>query len=369
MSESKQASTSEYALETKSLLEVSAPALPYRPPQPKTLHRIGLIGCGGISGTHLEAYRAAGFEVVALADRTLEKAEKRRDEFFSNASVTTDVDSLMARDDLDVLDITPHPEHRGPLIRAALESGKHVLSQKPFVTDVDEGESLCDLADARGLKLAVNQNGRWAPHLAYMREVVRAGLIGDVISAHIGIHWDHTWTAGTPFENVEDLIMYDFGIHWFDFVSSLIGRAERVQASRSFAASQSMRIPMLAQCIVEFEGGQASLVFDAHLKHGPLDQTYIGGSKGSLSSTGPDLGQQTVTLYTDAGKAIPKLEGQWFNDGFAGAMGELLCSIEENRTPLNNARDNLRSLELCFAAIAASRDGIAKRPGEIRKLG
>ena len=368
MSESKQASASEYALETQALPEVAAPELPYRPPKPKGSYRIGLIGCGGISRAHLEAYKAAGFEVVALADRTLEKAKKRRDEFYPNASVTTDVNAMIARDDLDVLDITPHPEHRGPLIRAALESGKHVLSQKPFVTDIDEGEILCDLADARGLRLAVNQNGRWAPHLAYMREAVRAGIIGNLISAHISIHWDHTWTAGTAFENVEDLVMDDFGIHWFDFVSSLIGRAERVQASRSFAASQTMRIPMLSQAIIEFEGGQASLIFDAHLRHGPLDQTYIGGSKGSLICTGPDLAQQTVTLYTEAGKAIPKLEGRWFNDGFAGAMGELLCAIEENRSPLNNARDNLRSLELCFAAIAASRDGTAKRPGEVRRL-
>ena len=365
---SNQASQSEYALETKAVLEVAAPVLPYRAPVPKRPHRIGLIGCGGISGAHLEAYRDAGFDVVALADRTLEKAEKRRDEFFANASVTTDIQSMFARDDLEVLDITPHPEDRVPLVRAALEAGKHVLSQKPFVTDLAVGERLCDLAEARGLLLAVNQNGRWAPHLAYMREAVRAGLIGDVLSAHIGIHWDHTWTAGTPFENVEDLLLYDFGIHWFDFVSSLIGRAKRVQASSSFAASQTMRIPMLAQVLVEFAGGQASLVFDAHLKHGPLDQTYIGGSQGSISSTGPNLGEQSVTLYTEAGVSKPKLEGRWFNGGFAGAMGELLCAIEENRKPLNNARDNLRSLELCFAAFAASRHGTAKRPGEVRVL-
>ena len=67
----KQASASEYALETKDVLEVAAPELPYRPPQPKGSHRIGLIGCGGISGAHLEAYKAAGFEVVATPDDEL----------------------------------------------------------------------------------------------------------------------------------------------------------------------------------------------------------------------------------------------------------------------------------------------------------
>jgi predicted dehydrogenase len=78
------------------------------------------------------------------------------------------------------------------------------------------GEDLVKLAEDRGVKLAVNQNGRWAPHKAWMREAVRAGLIGDVISAHVSLHWNHGWTAGTPFDEIEDLVLYDFGVHWFD---------------------------------------------------------------------------------------------------------------------------------------------------------
>jgi predicted dehydrogenase len=125
---------------------------------------------------------------------------------------------------------------------------------------------------------------------------------------------------------------------------------------------------MLAQAIVELEGGQASLVFDAHTRFGPLDTTYVVGTQGTLSSSGPDLGNQTVTLYTEAGRAVPELRGTWFNDGFHGAMGELLCSVEEGREPLNSARGNLKSLELCFAAIAAARSGTAQHPGQIRSL-
>jgi predicted dehydrogenase len=369
VSESKQATASQYALETKQTTLVEAPVVSYRPLRPSRSHRIGLIGCGGISGAHLEAYRDAGLNVVVLCDRDASKAESRRDEFYPNAEVSTDALEVIARNDLEVLDITTHPEHRVALIERAIEASKHVLSQKPFVTDLDIGERLCQLAEARGVKLAVNQNGRWSPHLGYMREVVRAGLIGEVQSVHVNIHWDHTWTAGTPFENIEDLVLYDFGIHWFDFVSSLVGvRAHRVTATRAFAAGQTMRIPMLAQVLIELEGGQASLVFDAHQRFGARDTTYIGGSKGSLVSDGPNLGEQHLRVYTETGEAHPKLEGKWFNDGFGGAMGELLCALEQNRSPLNNARDNLRSLELCFAAIRSSRDGKAYAPGEVRHV-
>jgi predicted dehydrogenase len=60
-----------------------------------------------------------------------------------------------------------------------------VLSQKPFVLDLDVGERLCERAAKRGVRLAINQNGRWAPHLACMREAVIAGLIGEVIGVHV----------------------------------------------------------------------------------------------------------------------------------------------------------------------------------------
>ena len=77
--------------------------------------------------------------------------------------------------------------------------------------------------EGRGLKLAVNQNGRWAPHLAYIREAVRAGLIGEVTGVHVEIRWNHGWIAGTSFEAMDDLILWDFGVHWFDFLASVIG--------------------------------------------------------------------------------------------------------------------------------------------------
>jgi hypothetical protein len=49
-------------------------------------------------------------------------------------------------------------------------------------------------------------------------------------------------------------------------------------------------------------------------------------------------------------------------------MGELLCAIEQGRTPGHAARDNLRSLALCFAALASADDGHPRLPGEARRL-
>lgn len=359
-----------YALKSAAVAEVAAPALDYRPPMPRSYRpRIALIGAGGIAGAHLDAYRTAGFDVPVIASRTLARAVQRRDEFFPDAVATDDVAGVLSDPTIDVVDITPHPADRIPLIEAALEAGKHVLSQKPFVLDLDTGWRLVDLAERQGLKLAVNQNGRWAPHLAWMREAVRAGLIGEVISAHVSIHWDHGWIAGTPFEKIEDLILYDFGIHWFDFLRSVIGpRAETVFAAAARANGQTAGAPLLAQVLVQMEGGQTSLVFDGATPFGPRDTTFIAGTLGSLQSDGPDLGQQSVTLTTAEGIARPQLEGTWFNDGFRGAMGALLVAIEDGTEPANGAEENLDSLALAFAAIQSRRTGQPVRVGAATSL-
>ena len=81
------------------------------------------------------------------------------------------------------------------------------------------------------------------------------------------------------------------------------------------------------------------------------------GTLGTLRSVGPDLGRQTVSLWTEAGVAQPELAGQWFNDGFAGAMGALLVARETGKPPINAARGNLVSLGLAAAAMESARTG------------
>jgi hypothetical protein len=62
------------------------------------------------------------------------------------------------------------------------------------------------------------------------------------------------------------------------------------------------------------------------------------------------------------------MEGNWFDDGFRGTMGELLSAIEENREPSNTAASALPGLALCFAAVASARCGRPMIPGQVRAL-
>ncbi len=350
---------------------IAAPSLPYRPRDPKKYRPgIALIGCGGITKWHLTAYKSAGYRVLAMCDIALDRARERRDEFYPDAIATDNVDDVLARDDIEVVDITTHPPSRPPLVEAALRARKHVLSQKPFVLDLDVGQRLADLADEMGVKLAVNQNGRWAPHFSYIREAVRAGLLGSIDAIHCDVHWDHSWVKGTVFESVRHLILYDFAIHWFDFVRTIMDEAvpRRLFASMTRAATQTIMPSLLAQTIIEYESTQVTLIFDGFTRFDHLDRTLVVGSEGAIRSTGPSTEHQRVELTTSAGLARPRLKGTWFPDGFHGTMAELLSAIAEKREPSHSARNNLASLSLCFAAVASAERGEAVRPGTVRQL-
>lgn len=359
--------TSTTDLTTKSVI----PDVPYLPKDPKHYRPgIGLIGCGGITRDHLAAYRKAGYHVVALCDVDEVRVRARQSEYFPGAAIYTDYEELLKRDDIEVVDITTHPPQRPPIIEAALLARKHVLSQKPFVLDLDIGERLVELADKQGVKLAVNQNGRWSPHWSYARHAVEMGLLGFVSGVHLAVHWSHAWVEGTPFEKVKHLILYDYAIHWFDITRCFLKglAAKRVYASTARTNTQRVMPALLGQAVIEFDEAQASLAFDADTNFGKQDRTYIAGSQGSILSVGPSDKHQQLTFMTSTGAWQPDLRGSWFPDGFHGTMGELLSSIEENRPCSIDAADNLHSLALCFAAVASAERHEPVVPGTVRVL-
>lgn len=354
------------------------PEIQYRPPEPEDPPDIGIVGCGGIAEVHLSAYEEMGWNVVAFCDIDEEAARSRRDEFNPEGAVYTDHEEMLASADIGVVDAATIPEVRPGIVADAIRDGKHVLSQKPFALDIDQAEELADLADEHDVKLAVNQNGRWAPHWSWIRKATDQGYVGEVMGAHLDCHWNHDWVGGTSFGEIRHTILYDYAIHWFDVLACIMeGREpERVYASVERSPFQESPPPLMGQAVIEYDGAQASVSFDGNVSwkaedrgyKGRFDRTYVGGTEGTLRSEGPNLNDQTVSYHTQGGSVNPDLEGTWFTEGFQGTMGELLCAIEEDREPQNSGRNNVRSLELCYAAVASAEDGEPKVPGEVREL-
>ncbi len=352
---------------------IPPPQVDYLPKKPSGYNPgIGLIGAGGISEFHLKNYRACGFEVAALTSRTRSKAEDKRDKFYPSAVVCEDHHELLARDDVEVVDVTPHPEDRLPILEDSLRAGKHVLSQKPFVLDLEDGERLVALAEEKRLRIAVNQNGRWAPHFSYLRAASASGLIGRVTSVDFSLQWDQTWIRGIEaLESIRHLVLFDFAVHWFDITSCLMAGQEpqRVYASAVGYSEQVYGPPALGSVTVDYLEAQVRMAFNAHTKMGEEDVTTVVGTQGTLRTRGPGLNDQPkVEVHLEEGSVDVPLEGCWFENGFEGAMGELLCAIEEDREPSHSGRNNLGSLELCFAALQSAETGTPVKPGDVRAL-
>ena len=369
---SREQSTTTYGLGARSSDDlIKAPDIDYKPQDPLSYSpQIALVGCGGISVQHLSAYRQAGYKVVALCDTDICSAQRVRQEFYPGASIYTDYRDVLRLESVEVVDFATHPEMRLVMMEDAIEAGKHILSQKPFVINLDAGHALLDKADARGVKIAVNQNGRWAPHFSYMRNLTASGYIGDVAAVHMAVSWNHNWIKGTHFEQIHDLVLYDFGIHWFDMMATFMRNKtpKQVYANTSFFLGQTVRPPLLAQVVCEYDSGVGTMTFDADTLYGEEDRTVVIGREGTVKSIGPDLNEQQVTVFSPDGIAHVELEGTWFPDGFHGAMAELLCAIEETREPENSGRNNLESLALCFAAVESSHRGTSVRPGDARSI-
>jgi len=350
--------------------ELPAPELPYRPQFPKQLPKIGLIGCGGITEQHLTAYRKAGLEVAALCDMVEANAVGKQQAFYPNARVYTDAAELLADDSIEVIDIALHPGPRAEWIEKSLRAGKHVLSQKPFVLDLAVGERLVAIAEQEQRLLAINQNGRFAPYFRYAQLAIDAGLIGEVQTVTLQVCWDHGWVAGTPFEKIPHLLLYDFGIHWIDMACCLMGRpALTANALLQRSASQTIAPPLVGSAQLAFEGGIASIHLDGSTKQGAFESMEIIGTQGRIHATGKPLEAHQLELITKDGVARPQLDGQWMPDGFGGAMGELLCAIAEKRQPSSSAAHNLRSLEAAFALIQSADTGCQVKVGDARIAG
>jgi predicted dehydrogenase len=362
----------DYALDAGSeTRKFAAPALDYRPPRPEGYRpRIGLIGCGGITSFHLEAYRRLRFPVVAFCDVDTSRAAERRDQYTPQAEVYREAADVLARDDIDIVDVATHPRERETILAEAIRAGKHVLSQKPFVIDLQVGRKLVAAARRRGVLLAVNQNGRWAPHFSYLRQAIAAGWIGDVAAVDISIHWDHSWVRGTPFERIPHLLLYDFAIHWFDILHCLTPghRPLEVAVQLFRGPHQSIRPPLQANVAVRFRDLLATLVLNGNARYGACDRTVVTGTQGTLVASGRDLNHQRVSLYTDQGVASPRLQGSWFTSGFQGTMAELATAVAEQREPSHAGRDNLQSLQLAFAAIAGADWQKPVKVGSVQRL-
>jgi predicted dehydrogenase len=188
-----------------------------------------IIGGGFIGPVHVEALRRIGVEVVGLLGSSTERASgaARR---MGIPRVYRDLDELLADDRVRVVHVASPNEHHFQQSRRVLESGRHVVCEKPLATTSAETLALRKLAESRlSQAAAVNYNIRYYPLCREIRERIAGGALGRVLSV-TGSYvqdWllypdDYNWRVeadgGTNLRAVADI-----GTHWMDLAQYLIG--------------------------------------------------------------------------------------------------------------------------------------------------
>lgn len=168
--------------------------------------RIGLIGTGFMGRTHSNGYnRVRNFfpeleytpVLKAVCSRNPEKVQAFADQW-GYESIETDWKALIARDDIDAVDIcTPNDTHAEIAIAAA-EAGKMILCEKPIARNIEEGQKMVDAAEKAGVATTVWYNYRRIPAVTLAKQLIDSGKLGRIFHYRANFLQDWTISADVP---------------------------------------------------------------------------------------------------------------------------------------------------------------------------
>ena len=148
--------------------------------------KVGIIGCGGIAnGKHMPSLKKVpNCEMVAFCDIVVERAEEAAKRYGTpDAKVYTDYKELLKDETIDVVHVcTPNRSHSFITVDA-LESGKHVMCEKPMAINSAEAKKMLDAAERTGKLLSIGYQGRFRPDSMYLKAEAEAGTFGDIYYA------------------------------------------------------------------------------------------------------------------------------------------------------------------------------------------
>lgn len=346
----------------------------------KTDWRIGVLGAGFIvRDCHLPAYRKVGFNPVAIASRTRERAAEIANDH--DLKVFSACQSLLDNAEIDVLDIAVPPDAQIPLIKAACERGtvKGILAQKPLGMNYAEALEAVEACEQAGIKLAVNQNMRYDQSVRAGKTLLENGTIGAPVIATIDMrgipHW-MPWQAEMGWVTLRIM-----SIHHIDCFRYWFGDPERIYASvRTDPRTEFPHTDGICSYILEYADGLRCIAVDDTWT-GPAREGCPGDVRINWRIEGLDglaMGDigwcrepyttpSKLWFATKGDEAFtePEWEASWFPDAFAGTMAQLLVAIERDEEPAIGGRDNLNTMALVDAAYLSAEQHRAVTPEEI----
>lgn len=336
--------------------------------------KIGLIGCGSVSGMYLPHLSKSEFvELVSVCDIKPERA-KAASEKYKVPNHYPHIDQLLAGAPFDLMVNLTNMQEHGRLNKQALMVRKHVWSEKPMANTYAEGKALLDLSKKQGVRIWGAPAVVNSPQFAYMAKAIQQGKIGKVSAAHA--HYGHlgpTWSAF--FYEQGGGSMPDLGVYNIATLTGLLGPAKSVMAMTSIITPERTvddkgKIKVVAEdnamILMEHANGVLSHVqcgfnyFDpyGHEGEGQDKPTIsIWGTHGNLQLIGYDWAPFGVDVATSENEKTTREAtdtGTYVWEQGASVISESLVMSKE---PLIAAEHALHVLEVMEAARASQATG------------
>lgn len=334
------------------------------PERATTTLRGSLVGCGYFASNHLHGWaEVEGADIVAVCD--LDRARARScAERFGIASAYAELEAMLDGERLDFVDIVTQADTHATLVQRVAAAGVDVICQKPLAPSLAEAEAI--VASASGVTMMVHENFRWQRPMRLMKEA--ASRIGEIFFCRIHFRSGYDVYANQPYLATDErFILYDLGVHLFDLARFFCGEAERLTCHTA-RVNPDIRGEDVATALLDMRSGAHVIVdlsYASKLEHETFPNTlvHLEGSTGSVV-LGPE---GRLTLTTPAGvehidasaRTYPwsAPPGQAIQESVVEIQRHWVECFRSGREPETTGRDNLRTLELTFAAYASAERG------------
>lgn len=314
--------------------------------------KIGLVGAGGISHSHLPHLLRLGAEVYVHSDSGAPELVRQ----YGGTAVGSFEELLEQVDFVDVA--TPTQTHFG-IIKAALSAGKDVISEKPLTRLDEEADALIRLAESLGRKLYPAHVVRYFPEYVQLHDAVMEGTLGEL--AVLKFSRAGATPAGVPWfanKTKSGGIIMDQMIHDIDIARWVAGEIEEVSAVTAQADGHFPAVASAHVLLTHASGAISQISGFWGPPHLKFSTAYsVTGTKGQLTNSTareqnflPDFGGPV-----GGGGLVPEVDPD--ESPYYLQLKELMGALQGGPAPRVTALDGLEAVRLANAAIESSETG------------
>lgn len=340
--------------------------------------RVGVVGCGSISGIYLEnmIHKYENLEVVACCAAHFENAQKKAEEMGIEART---YEGILEDETIGmVVILTPASTHYG-LIKQALEAGKHVYTEKVMTLELEKAKELMELAESKGLYLASAPDTFLGASLQSARKAIDEGLIGEVTGFIACGNRDTGFLASLlPFLRTPGGgICLDYGVYYVTALVSLLGPVKRVSAIVKNPSVKRLNdvpgtkdygsyyeYPEESQLVstMEFESGvMGTFAMNGETNEADMATFRIYGTKGTLVLSNPNYFGGQVKLIPNLKGGMVEAETETLPlgnayDGNSRGIGpsELVEAIMQQRANRASSQQAYHVMDVLFSILRSS---------------